>query len=501
MTLKKIFQTVALFILFISAISTQAQTAKKFDVKVLYVGYNPAKEMPTSSQFRDAKSDRFEIDFKTRWVAFNTFLKRRFTKVSSIDSRAYTEAMSKDYDVTIFDQMTTPIKERVYEKDAKGQVIKYEPAQYLTPDFHSAAIFIGKVAPDLGAGTGSKFDWHCLCLNGEALNVNTSHTVFNTPIKVTPTFTKITTPQNFRQYPGGDKIPEKIPMWRVQGLDFQNSNYAIGMVSRGFGFTDSPDTEYISGGGNSKEMYAVAIGRHANFMMWGFSASPDHMTEEALDVFTNSIVYMKKFNGAQVIAKKMDDRITIRKSYLFFKNRDINKANFEKYKAQWMRYKQKDLARKKELETKKANNEPLNKFQQAFLDNFEPVPTFESWLAKKQYMGEKYFKKFGTDTNAYLTFLNNNIGYFTYIDKELVLDEDVQKLGINNNDIRLLETAISMLSKGVKQQAIAKRILQRYTEEDFSSPTAWKQWFSTNKDKLFFTESGGYKWLVDTTKN
>ena len=66
----------------------------------------------------------------------------------------------------------------------------------------------------------------------------------------------------------------------------------VGMVSRPGGFEDSPEAEIISGGVSGKTWDAVAIGRHGNFLHWGFAASPDDMTGEARDVFANAVVYM-----------------------------------------------------------------------------------------------------------------------------------------------------------------------------------------------------------------
>ena len=77
------------------------------------------------------------------------------------------------------------------------------------------------------------------------------------------------------------------------------------------------------------------------------------------------------------------------------------------------------------------------------------------------------------------------------------MDEDVKSLGIPNNDIRLLDTAISMLEQG-KDTEKARRILSRYTQKDFPTAKAWHQWFVDNKDILFFTESGGWVWLVNS---
>ena len=54
------------------------------------------------------------------------------------------------------------------------------------------------------------------------------------------------------------------------------------------------------------------VGRHGNFLHWGFAASPDDMTEEARDVFANAVVYIAGFAGQTPVARKYNDRIITR---------------------------------------------------------------------------------------------------------------------------------------------------------------------------------------------
>jgi hypothetical protein len=78
----------------------------------------------------------------------------------------------------------------------------------------------------------------------------------------------------------------------------------VGMVSDGHGFEDSPDCERISGGVNSKGPMAVAIGRQANLLQWGFYGAPDRMTGSAKRAFLNAIVYMRRFDGHVPLVRK-----------------------------------------------------------------------------------------------------------------------------------------------------------------------------------------------------
>ncbi len=95
-------------------------------------------------------------------------------------------------------------------------------------------------------------------------------------------------------------------MWRVQTEGYQDgSRQLIGLVSDFNGFLDSPDTEVLSSGVNTKGPSSVAIGRHGNFLQWGFAASPTWMTDEAKLVFVNAIHYIAKFDGQAPVARKV----------------------------------------------------------------------------------------------------------------------------------------------------------------------------------------------------
>ncbi|SFW19393.1 hypothetical protein SAMN02927921_00471 [Sinomicrobium oceani] len=80
----------------------------------------------------------------------------------------------------------------------------------------------------------------------------------------------------------------------------------------------------------------------------------------------------------------------------------------------------------------------------------------------------------------------------------LKVDEDLKTLGIGNDTPAFFETSISLLGDPQKSE-IANRVLLRYTGME-KSQAEWERWYSTLKDKLFFTEAAGYNWMVDTTK-
>ena len=61
----------------------------------------------------------------------------------------------------------------------------------------------------------------------------------------------------------------------------------------------------------------------------------------------------------------------------------------------------------------------------------------------------------------------------------------------------MLEKCVAMLQQNDRAD-LALRILKRYTAKDFQTAAEWDEWLSKNKDKLFFTETGGYRFMINT---
>ena len=245
----------------------------------------------------------------------------------------------------------------------------------------------------------------------------------------------------------------------------------------------------------AKTLDAVAIGRHGNFLHWGFSASPRYMTDEAKAVFANAVVYISQFAGQAPIARKYNDRIATReylKELKYLATRAAWQERVESDK-EWVKQM---LKEKEEAQAKQARGEELSEDEKRRLDYVpQPSMTYEDMLKRYQ---DSAFYMFGTDEQAYLDYYDTNKDWF-YGEGfyNLTVDEDAKAWGIPNNDIRLLDKAISEWEKGGEVER-AKRVLERYTLCRFATPQEWRAWYNANKDKFFFTESGGWLFMVDT---
>lgn len=139
----------------------------------------------------------------------------------------------------------------------------------------------------------------CLCLDNYAYNWNKSHPIFNGPFKVNLETEMYPTPESAVEY--GEfydyVAPKELEMFRVSKYSYKDPghrNIRIGMVSRPWGYLDSPEAEVIPGGVSAKSIDAVAIGRHGNMFHWGFAAAPADMLPAAREILANAIVYTAK---------------------------------------------------------------------------------------------------------------------------------------------------------------------------------------------------------------
>src|ERR1041384_4187944 len=112
------------------------------------------------------------------------------------------------------------------------------------------------------------------------------HAIFHAPLQPKLDLGEMPAPANYKDWE--KEIAPKFTTWRVQDGEL-GKTVDYGMVSNPYGFEDSPDTEYISSGVNSKGPKSLALGRQGNWFLWGFAGDPMQMTDSARQVFLNSI--------------------------------------------------------------------------------------------------------------------------------------------------------------------------------------------------------------------
>jgi hypothetical protein len=265
--------------------------------------------------------------------------------------------------------------------------------------------------------------------------------VYRTPLKVDLHPEDWKTPDNYRQtFTGDGELPDKIKVWRVQRTDKTFG----GVVSRSYGFRDSPDAEVIAIGFNEgKEYGAVGIGRHGNFLQWGFSAPPSQMTEAGKALFVNCVHYIRRFDGKAPLARRRSsDRSTAQIAAGYITRISGDRKQF-------------------------------------FLNQFP----------------EDLYDRYKSDPNGLSQYYKTNLEW-VYQDRVFRVDEDLKGLAIESNRrLGSLERLIALLDDPAKQ-ATVKTLLARYTNVAFDTPQQWQQWLAASRDRIFFTDVGGYKFLV-----
>jgi len=467
-----------IFLIGVSSIFAFSQNIKKTNLKVLYVGGSA----DYSNQHYKTPEEKAE-GVKHRMTSFETMLRTYFTDVTVINGADYKSEMSWQYDATVIDAIL-------------GLALTAQNSPF-SMDFDYPVLFIGETGSALNRAIGLKFDWYCLCLGGNALQTKMEHAIFKGPFPVKITQTNRPVPEVATYVDYLDKLPAAIPMWTVQRRSYDNTKeLRSGMVSSFGGFEDSPEAEVISGGNSIKEINAVAIARHGNFFHWGYSASPEDLTPEAQTVLANAIVYISKFRNKGVIARKFDDRVVTR--YYVGEMRDMMTMNGYKKITGYFKAIQVTANRRIDsLRHMKETGGKLTPQEEQMLVNFKvpPEQTLPEFI--KQYQKDLY-PKLGDNLQAYQDYFTTNMPYF-WSDGvgKLIVDDDAKKLRISNSNPQLLETAIKLWESN-KDVDMAKRILTRYTLLDYRTPKEWRNWFDKNRSKIFFTESGGYYFLINS---
>ncbi len=105
------------------------------------------------------------------------------------------------------------------------------------------------------------------------------------------------------------------------------------------------------------------------------------------------------------------------------------------------------------------------------------------------------WEKYGFDPDGLVQYYRENLE-FVYRDKVFRIDSELKALGTDSNrSLDTLERLIGLL-QGDTHADTAQRLLTRYTNQSFQNADGWMRWFENNRDRIFFSDVGGYKFLV-----
>ena len=272
-------------------------------------------------------------------------------------------------------------------------------------------------------------------------------------------------------------------------------------MSNLYGFADSPDSEVIAQGISKKGPDTLALGRQANFFLWGFFAQPSDMTTSGQRLFVNVVAYMRTFDGQLPLVYKTSYLARSREWALRYAlwpvclTPEAQSRRGNMYRnAMEKRYQGNP-----ELLPKDARNDP-----DAYLNKrLKEMEEMEASLMT-EFHPEALRKRFGMDAEKYWAYYSENFEYLylqpdvdesTGISTPFLVDEDAKALGTSNRQVASLDKWVSMLEQG-NDRALALRLLNRYTQEEFDTPGKWRAWFEKNRKQLFFSDVGGFKFFV-----
>ena len=277
---------------------------------------------------------------------------------------------------------------------------------------------------------------------GDAAHVESlKHEVYRSPFVVEPPVELWNTPDNYkRSNVGPEKLPDKMKVWLVQ----KTGKEIGGVVARGAGFTDSPDAEILAPGFNVGKSYGdVGIGRQGNFLQWGYSAPPSQMTEPGRKLFLNCIYYIQRFDGEMPLVRvQSSPRISAVQAAAY-----INRISGD---------------------------------QKKFFLGMYP---------------EELYAKYGQDPEGLTRYYRENLEW-VYREGVFKVDEELKGLGIDSNrKIESLQRLIELLDD-TQRVATVRTVLSRYTDRSFETAQQGRQWLAENKDRIYFTDVGGYKFKI-----
>ncbi len=275
------------------------------------------------------------------------------------------------------------------------------------------------------------------------------HPIFQGPLPVAIATHLAPTPDNYRLYPEAEGLGAQVAAWRVETPDYPDVE--PGLVSDAYGFEDSPDSEWISGGLNSKGPTAMALGRQANLFLWGFAAAPSELTDSARAVLVNAIAYMDQFDGVAPLVTRSKER-----GLLGGREHALLSAHY--------------LGLVQDAD------------RAAFQRRFPPSVVQATAL----------------DPERTLAYYRGNLEFLIPAQGQgYELDEACLRLSVGNRDARFLPELIARLEAD-PTDAHAQGLLQRYAPSARGLPAQeLRSWYDRARPFLYFTDRGGFEWRVD----
>lgn len=210
------------------------------------------------------------------------------------------------------------------------------------------------------------------------------------------------------------------------------------------GFLNACDAEVIALGLSGKGPDRGAITRHGPYTLWGFAGGVERLTRAGKALFVNTVHFAAGQKEAQVL------------EYRLSKTRDGLYAYLHRART--------------------------------------AAPGLLNTL--KRYLPESMAGKDIDETEAWI---DANRAWFYPEGRRFLVDDYARRTGIPNHKRKFLERCLADLEKeNTRNQAHAA--LRRYTSLDLGAePEPWRKWYRENRDYLYFSDCGGFRFKIDAT--
>jgi len=231
-----------------------------------------------------------------------------------------------------------------------------------------------------------------------------------------------------------------------------NRQWQAGWCTYPDGFENNPDIEVFCGGENEKTGRAVACWRQGNLLHFGFQQTPAELNENGQRLLLNSIAYISRFTEDRPIAvtpSVFAGPVGYPRAYL---DRRLGQAG-DVAEATWL------LAGR-------------------WVDHLKGRSAAE---IREWYVAHRAYLHPGPD-------------------QKLDVDPDALALQAPIDQPAFFETIIRAMRSPDASLEPAKQLLARYGAEIVpkdSSADVFESWFQQNRDFLFFSDQGDYRWYID----
>lgn len=278
------------------------------------------------------------------------------------------------------------------------------------------------------------------------------HALFERPFPLDLRIEETPTPDNFRRW--DPNVGDTVPTFAVFERGGEGK-VEPGLVTGDHGFEDVPDAERILGGINMKGPGYAAIARHGSFVMWGFHCLPGELTPTGRRLYLNTLAYATAHAGAPVETLRLRP---VRTDLLDFLEVFASFYPEERRAAVLARH---------------------------YAGDDVPAELLSSpELARAWYDARAPYLHPASDGARYESAL------------ELEVDPDCAQLGLPNDALTFLDALVERLAAD-PSDALAGRLVARYVPD--VAPAELGQWLAENRDRLYFTEAGGWVWRVRGT--